>query len=204
MSTSRTDEQAFTSVHNIANGIINNALTSSLSDESDWKLQFIHCTPDGSQVLLFFGSHLNVSKFNPKKEGSIDALSHICFLFPLEDDKDIKVKDITISTNGKIVACSDGSIITIFAGEEGAQKILMSVWSVATLIFLPRSSTSSPYLLVVWYGKYLSTLEIDSKGRLNDPFLSYWVLMEKSSIHWFFGSDTTVCMIMGMQCLSLT
>ena len=165
--------------YNTSDGSMHNKLTYALNNEEDGKLQKIRFTSKGSRMILCFSTHLKVLKFQ-FLNGGVDSI--IPSIIPFQEDKELAIRDMTVSSDDKIVAiCDSKDYIYILRLEEGKSRrelrnCPMHV-SISSLDFLPRSSRKGDYPLVCSYGekvyeaKFTTTLEIHANKCLVDPSL---------------------------------
>ena len=181
--------------YSITNGtcILKDGLTFSWNEKQSGKLQGMDCTSDGSRIVLVFRTHLDVYNFDSNQ--GLDSSSMSYNPLPLQDGKEIRmVRFITISKDDKIVAfCApdgedpDGEDTILYTcnlegeGDEERKVLTHSMdVDINSINFLPLSSSSSHYPLVVSCGgyytrNYSTTLIVDAEkgGEILDPSLLF-------------------------------
>jgi hypothetical protein len=85
------------------------------------------------------------------------------------------IEDVSISNDGKIILiCDKKYIYTLSLEQEDEMKQVhdFPIGSIVSLAFLPQSTSEGHYSLFVTYGKYSTTLQVNTnEGIIHDPSL---------------------------------
>ena len=165
-------------IHKNSDGSLKNGLTYSLISEKDngALLQAMKITPDGSKIVLFFGSHLNIYKFD-SVQGGVDPSSKQSVALSLHEKTEVIIEDVSISNDDKIIAICDKKYMYTMNLEdtnETRQEVHeFPIGSINSLAFLPHSTREQwHHLLFVTYGKNSTTLQVNAReGIIDDPSL---------------------------------
>ena len=133
-------------------------------------------TPDGSKMILCFGSYFSVYDFDSNQGVVVpDVSSKLSFALPLDDNQDeIVIEDVSITDDGEIIAlCDNEYIYSMSLDQNNTEKKLpvckFPLGSIVSLTFLPYSANDEHHPLYVTYGKYSTTLQVNAKeGFIND------------------------------------